>query len=47
MTPVDVLKDKLLGSGALIDHDTTVPPLIEGEALVIAVPLVSVKGDAA
>jgi hypothetical protein len=47
ITPVDVSKDRPLGKDkdGLIDQDTTVPPLTEGDKLAISVSLTSIKSD--
>ena len=44
MTPVEVSKERPAGSVGETDHDTTVPPLDDGVAAVIAESLVSVNG---
>ena len=44
MAPVEVLKERPLGSEGEIDHEVTVPPLALGVAVVMAVSLVSVNG---
>lgn len=43
IAPVEVEKERPVGSVGVIDHDVTVPPLEVGVAVVIAVPLVRVK----
>ena len=44
MAPVDVLKERPLGSDGEIDHEVTAPPLVLGVAVVMAESLVSVNG---
>ena len=44
MAPVDVLKERPLGSDGEIDHEVTAPPLALGVAVVIAESLVNVNG---
>lgn len=44
ISPVEVSKDSPVGRDGEIDQDTTVPPLTEGVALVIATPFVRVNG---
>jgi len=41
--PVEIEKERPVGSVGVIDHDVTVPPLEVGVAVVIAVPVVSVN----
>ena len=44
IAPVDVEKERPAGSVGEIDQEVTVPPLEVGVAVVMVVPLVSVKG---
>ena len=44
IAPVDVLKERPLGSVGEIDHEVTAPPLVLGVAVVMAESLVSVNG---
>lgn len=44
ISPVEVSKAKPLGREGVIDHVTTVPPLVDGVTAVIAVPFVKVNG---
>ena len=44
MAPVDVLKERPLGSDGEIDHEVIAPPLALGVAVVMAESLVSVNG---
>lgn len=44
IAPVEVSKDRPAGSEGVIDHESTAPPLADGMAVVIAVPLVKVNG---
>ena len=44
MAPVDVLKERPLGSDGEIDHEVTAPPLALGVAVVMAESLVNVNG---
>ena len=44
MAPVDVLKERPLGSDGEIDHEVTAPPLALGVAVVMADSLVNVNG---
>ena len=44
MAPVDVLKERPLGSDGEIDHEMIAPPLALGVAVVMAESLVSVNG---
>lgn len=44
MVPVDVSKERPVGSDGEIDQLTTVPPPTEGVAEVMVVPFVSVNG---
>lgn len=41
--PVEIEKERPVGTVGVIDHDVTVPPLEVGVAVVIAVPVVSVN----
>ena len=43
MTPVVVLMERPAGKDGETEYETTVPPLLEGEAAVIAVPFVNVN----
>ena len=43
MAPVDELNESPLGMDGLISHVVTLPPLIAGVVVVIAVPFSSVK----
>ena len=43
MAPVDESSDSPAGSEGETDHEVTVPPLSEGETVVMAVSLVSVN----
>jgi len=43
ITPVEVLKERPVGSDGEIDHEETVPPLEDGVRFVMAEPLVSVS----
>ena len=44
MAPVEVLKERPLGSDGEIDHEVTAPPLALGVAVVMAESLVNVNG---
>ena len=44
ITPVEVEKERPVGSDGEIDQDVTVPPLEVGVAVVMAVSLLSVNG---
>ena len=44
ISPVDVSKFSPVGSPGVIDQVSTAPPLADGVAVVIAVPLVNVNG---
>ena len=43
IAPVEESKDKPAGRDGETDHEVTVPPLIDGVTVVIAVPLVKVN----
>ena len=43
MAPVEASNDKPAGRDGETDHDVTVPPLVVGVVVVIAIPFVRVK----
>lgn len=43
ITPVEVLKERPVGSDGEIDHEVTVPPLDDGVRVDMAEPLVNVS----
>ena len=43
IAPVEESKDKPAGKEGETDHEVTVPPVIDGVTVVIAVPLVNVN----
>ena len=43
IAPVEESKDKPAGRDGETDHEVTVPPVIDGVTVVIAVPLVNVN----
>ena len=43
MAPVDVLKERPVGSDGEIDRAWQLPPLLPGETVLMAEPLVSVR----